>query len=808
MTQSLVVVGNGMAGMRTVEELLKLDAGAYDITVFGAEPHVNYNRIQLSPLLAGESTLDEIILNPREWYEGNRIALHTGDPVVRIDRRRRFVHAKSGREVPYDRLLLATGSEPFILPVPGADLPGVIAFRTIDDVNTMIEAARRHKTAVVIGGGLLGLEAANGLAKQGMAVTVVHLADTLMERQLDGPAAGLLGASLAQKGMTLRLGAKTARLLGSKRVTGVAFDDGSEIPADLVVMAVGIRPNATLAREAGLHCNRGVVVHDTLQTYDPRIYAVGECVEHRGTTYGLVAPIWEQARVCADHLARVGRQRYGGTVVSTKLKVTGVDVFSAGDYQGGSDTESIVFQDPAGGRYRKLVLKDNKVAGAVLYGDTVDGAWFFKLIREGTDIGPMRERLIFGEALAMGAAAKPANDADLPDDTQICDCNGVCKGTIVSAIREHGLTALGDVVKRTKAGSSCGGCKDRVANLLAATAGAAKTATGMCECTDLGHDAVREAIAERHLISGAAVRQALDWREVDGCSKCRPALNYYCLAAWPGEAADEAQSRFINERAHANIQKDGTYSVIPRMHGGMTNPKELRAIADVMEKYAIPAVKVTGGQRLDLLGIKKEDLPGVWRDLREQAGLQSGHAYGKALRTVKTCVGSEWCRFGTQDSTAMGIELEHMTAGSWTPHKFKMAVSGCPRNCAEATIKDFGVVANDSGWELVVGGNGGLKLRASDVLCRVKTAEEVKEYCGAFMQMYREQARYLERTSHWIERIGLAPVKQQVVEDADNRKALYARFLDSQKHVQVDPWESRSETERPDPEFRPLAELS
>lgn len=811
--QDLVVIGNGMAGMRTVEDLLKIRADDFNITVFGAEPYGNYNRIMLSPLLAGEKQLDEIMINSREWYDDNGITLHSGDPVEAIDRKRRIVHARSGTEVPYDRLLLATGSNPFVIPVPGNDLDGVITFRDVDDVNGMLDASKSQRKAVVIGGGLLGLEAANGLMKQGMEVTVVHLMDALMERQLDAPAAKMLQASLEARGLSFRMEAKTEAILGRKRVEGVRFAGGDQIKADLVVMAVGIKPNIELARSAGLHCERGVIVNDTMQTYDPRVYAVGECVQHRNATYGLVAPLWEQAKVCATHLAQVGSGRYEGSVTSTKLKVTGIDLFSAGDFVGDENTEDVVFQDPRRGVYKRIVLRDNKVAGAVLYGDTGDGGWYFQLMKDGTDVSEFRDRLVFGRAYAEGG--DPANDAgvaDLPDDTQICDCNGVCKGDIVAAIGEHDLKSVAAVGKQTKAGTSCGACQDAVAQLVEATLGegleAAPDKITVCECTDLSHDEVRAAIVDRHLTTTAAVREALDWREPDGCHRCRPALNYYCVASWPGEAEHEDASRFINERAHANIQKDGTYSVVPRMFGGVTNPRELRAIADVAEKYDIPTVKVTGGQRIDMLGAKKQDLPAIWRDLREQGGLVSGHAYAKALRTVKTCVGKEWCRFGVQDSTTLGVELEHLTWGSFMPHKFKMAVSGCPRNCAEASIKDFGIVCLESGYELQVGGNGGTKLRGADVLCRVKSPEEAKEYCLAFIQLYREEGHYFERTAPYIERVGLDHVKARVVDDAEKRKALAERFTHSQQFAQTDPWEERSAQGVNREHYIPLKEVS
>ncbi|XUW89631.1 FAD-dependent oxidoreductase [Burkholderia sp. M6-3] len=401
----LVVIGNGMAGMRTVEELLKLAPDLYDITVFGAEPYGNYNRIMLSPVLAGEKSVDDIILNSRSWYEENGIRLHAGDPVIAIDRTRRIVRSKNGVEAGYDRLLIATGSKPFLIPVPGHDLPGVIAFRDIQDVETMLDAARSHRHAVVIGGGLLGLEAANGLMRQGMSVTVVHVTDSLMDRQLDRSASALLQQALERKGLRFLLKANTAEIVGPDRVTAVRFDDGTEVPADLVVMTAGVRPNIDLAKQAGLHCERAIVVDDTLQTYDPRIYAVGECVQHRTATFGLVAPIWDQARVCGAHLAGAGHRRYVQRATATKLKVTGVELYSAGDFIGGPDSEDLVLRDPRRGVYKRLVIEDNRVIGAVLYGDVKEGAWYFDLIQSRTDISSLRSHLLFGKTLCETQAA-------------------------------------------------------------------------------------------------------------------------------------------------------------------------------------------------------------------------------------------------------------------------------------------------------------------------------------------------------------------------------------------------------------------
>ena len=787
----LVVVGNGMAGIRAVEELLKLAPDLYDITVFGAEPHPNYNRILLSPVLAGEQTLDEIVLNPVDWYAENGIALHLGKRVTGVDRRRRVVVAEDGSEAPYDRLLIATGSNPFILPLPGNDLEGVIAYRDIADTHAMIDAAARFRHAVVIGGGLLGLEAANGLMVRGMHVKVVHLAGWLMERQLDDIAGNLLQRNLEARGIGFAVGAETAALLGDDggRVRAVRLKDGQELSAELVVMAAGIRPNTALAEKIGLFCQRGVVVTDTLQTItDPRIYAVGECVAHRGVAYGLVAPLFEQAKVCATHLAQFGIGRYVGSQTSTKLKVTGIDLFSAGHFTGGDGCEEIVMSDPFGGVYKKLVIKGDKLVGACLYGDTVDGSWYFRLLREGKPIGEIRDRLMFGESNLGNAGHQGHQQAmAMADNAEVCGCNGVAKGTICKAIKEQGLFTLDEVRKHTKASASCGSCTGLVEQLLMFTAGGDYSAQpllkAMCGCTDAGHQQVRAAIREQHLLSAASVRAALGWRSLDGCASCRPALNYYLLSTWPKEAADDPQSRFVNERNHANIQKDGSYSVVPRMWGGETNASELRRIADVVDKYKVRTVKVTGGQRIDLLGIAKADLPAVWKDL----GMPSGHAYAKALRTVKTCVGSEWCRFGTQDSTRMGKELERALWRKNAPHKDKLAVSGCPRNCAESGIKDVGVIGVDSGWEIYVGGNGGIKTEVAQFFCKVKTAAEVLETCGAFLQLYREEGWYLERTVHYIGRVGLDYVKRKIVEDAEGRKALWER-LQFALDGEPDPW--------------------
>ena len=791
----LVVIGNGMAGMRTVEELLKHDAGQrYRITVFGAEPHVNYNRIMLSSVLAGDKSIDEIVINPRQWYDENGIRLVTGDAVTRIDRGDKTVTTASGLAVHYDRLLIATGSRPLAPPIPGLGLPGVCAFRDIADVDKMLAAARIHKRAVVIGGGLLGLEAAWGLKQRGMSVALIHLMPTLMERQLDAAAGQLLQRDLDRRGIAFFTDGQTEEITGSERAEGVQLADGRFVPADLVVLAIGIRPNIDLAKAAQLDVNRGIVVFDDMRTSDPDIFAIGECVEHRGQVFGLVAPLWDQAKVCAARLAGDETAIFASRALSTSLKITGVDVFSAGVLMAADEADDeITLRDDSRGLYKKIVLRDGRLVGAVLYGDVADGQWYLQLMRDKKDVSALRERLVFGRAFAETPEQAAPDFAAMPDDAQICGCNGVSKGAIVCAIRDKKLTSLSEVRAHTKASASCGQCTGQVESLLAFAAGVdAKSAKKtICDCTDTEHDEIRQAILAQKLKTMEEVRAAFAWKKQEGCHKCRPALNYYLLCAWPGEYRDDSRSRFVNERVHANIQKDGTYSVVPRMWGGLTTPAELHAIAAVAEKFAIPTVKVTGGQRIDLLGVKKEDLPDVWADLGK-AGMVSGHAYAKGLRTVKTCVGSEWCRFGTQDSTGLGVKLEKMCWGSWTPHKVKFAVSGCPRNCAEATIKDMGVVCVEAGYDILVGGNGGIEVRVTDLLVRVATEDEVLEYAGAFMQLYREEAHYLERTAPWIARVGIGHVKERLVADDEGRRALNARFLYSQTFAQIDPWAERA----------------
>ncbi len=810
MKQKLVVIGAGMASGRALEHLFNVDPDAYDVTLFNAEPRGNYNRLMLSPVLSGDKTYDEIVTHDDAWYAEHGVTCRFGEKVVEIDRARKVVVGEKG-EVPYDKLVLGTGSNPFIIPMPGHDLKGVIAYRDLEDTEEMMALGDKPGAkAVVIGGGLLGLEAAAGMAARGVDVTVVHIMGHLMERQLDEAAGYLLRKALIDKGITVLTQANSKEILAdeSGHARALLLDDGTELPCDLLVMAVGIRPNTKLAADAQLAVAKGVIVDEQMVTSDVDVLALGECVEFNGALFGLVAPLYDQAKVLTNTL--LGKEdRFVNKEVSTKLKVTGCDLFSAGDFSDGEGREDIVFRDPARGVYKRLVIENNRIIGAVMYGDTADGAWFYSHIKDATEVAEMRETLIFGPAFQGGASPDPlAAVAALPDDAEICGCNGVCKGDIVQAIQD-GSTTLEAVRDVTKASGSCGTCSGLVEQVLSVTLGddfVVPTAQPVCGCTDLSHEDVRRLIKSQELKSQAAVWQQLGWKTPNGCHVCRPAVNFYLLADWPLEYQDDPQSRFVNERNHANIQKDGTYSVVPRMWGGITTPDELRAIADAADKYDVPTVKVTGGQRIDLLGVRKEDLPAMWYDLN-QAGMVSGHAYSKGLRTVKTCVGTDHCRFGTQDSTGLGIKLEKALWGSWTPHKLKLGVSGCPRNCAEATCKDIGVICVDSGYEISVGGAAGMEVLETQLLCKVATEDEAMEVIAAMTQIYRENAKYLDRVYKWVAKVGLDWVKEQIVDDLENRKALAARFEVSQSVYRTDPWAEHAEPEKAET-YHPLADLT
>src|SRR5579863_7481870 len=785
----LVVVGNGMAGVACIEQILKLSRD-FDITVFGDETHVNYNRILLSSVLAGDKSADDIILNDLNWYQSNGIRARLGIKITGVDRENHLITDEDGGVTEYDKLILATGSSVFIPPIPGVDKKNVHVFRTLDDTRALLEKARPGLKTAVIGGGLLGLEAARGLQMQGCEVTVIHLMDSLMERQLDSTGGAYLKRKIESLGIKVMLPTQTAALFGNGRVDGLRFASGEELEAELVVIAAGIRPNAELARAANLEVRRGIVVNDYMQTSDPDIYAVGECTEHRGQTFGLVAPLFEQGRVLASTITGSRAAIFAGASPAAKLKIMGVDIFSAGSIdESVPGVETVRYEDPSLGVYKKLLLKDNQLLGVILVGDIEDEHTYMDWMRSGTDLTPLRRQILF-----------PPREADpglevaaMPDSDIICGCNGVRKGDIVQAIHARGITTLAGLKERTRASTSCGTCTGLCEKLLRAVTPdfQEETRTTLCSCVPFSYEQLRDMIRGQKLKSVSEVLNVYGNRK--GCEVCKPALSYLLDMVWCGDHEEDRSARFINDRVHANIQKDGTFSVVPRMRGGVTTPDELRRIADVADKYQVPMVKVTGSQRIDLLGIRKADLPNVWRDL----GMPSGQAYTKGVRMVKTCVGTEFCRFGVQDSTNTGIELERRLENLFTPHKFKMGVVGCPRNCAEATVKDLGFVGQDGSWQVVVGGAAGKSVRKADLLITIETTEEALEAGELFFQYYRENGNYLERSYDFVERLGIEKIRKETVYAPDEEKRKLLDRLHRSKDLSQDAWLERDHPANP-----------
>ncbi|HLH07532.1 MAG TPA: nitrite reductase large subunit NirB [Terriglobales bacterium] len=787
--EKLVVVGNGMAGVACVEQILKYEK-KFDITIFGDETHVNYNRILLSSVLAGEKSLDDIVLNGLDWYQKNNIDLRLGVRIVDIDSSAKTITGNDGSVTHFDKLLLATGSVPVIPSIEDVKKEGVFVFRNLDDTRSLLERCRPGLKAVVIGGGLLGLEAARGLQVQGCDVTVVHLMDTLMERQLDNTGGGYVAAKMNELGVTVLLGLSTTAILGNGHVEGVQFKGGRSIPADLVVVAAGIRPNVSLGVAAGLEVKRGIVVNDYMETSHPDIFAVGECVQHNGVCYGLVAPLIEQGKVLAATITGNKGPKYEGSVQAAKLKIMGVDVFSAGEIADKVDgSEVIRYEDPSLGVYKKLTLKAGKLAGVILVGDASDSHRYMDWLRSGTDLRSMRKHLLFPAA----SEDVGLDVAMMSDNETICGCMGVTKGTIIEAIHDKGINTLSQLKECTRASTGCGSCTSLCQQILKAVAPEfeEETRKTLCKCVPFSEDNLREIVRSQKLKS---VQEVLEiYGNGIGCEVCKPALSYMLDMLWCGDHDEDRSARFINDRVHANIQKDGTFSVVPRMRGGVTSPAELRRIADVAEKYNVPMVKVTGSQRIDLLGVKKSDLPKIWADL----GMPSGQAYTKGVRMVKTCVGTDFCRFGTQDSTSAGIELERRLENLFTPHKLKMAAVGCPRNCAEATVKDIGLIGNEGSWQVVVGGAAGKNVRKADLLVTVETTEEAIRAAELFFQYYRENANYLERTYDFVERFGIEKIRKETVYAPDDKKQSLRDRLRKSKERSQDAWLERETPRHP-----------
>jgi nitrite reductase (NADH) large subunit len=767
----VVVIGGGIAGQAVCEALREHDR-TLPLTLVCGERCLPYDRVRLSEILVSGASAETLQLRPPEWFGDHQVDVRIGRRVEAVDPGERRVVLDDGTTLAYDTLVLATGSNALLPPLPGVELQHVHAFRGPEDCDAIREAARGARHAAVIGGGLLGLEAARGIAAQDCPVTVVHLMDRLMERQLDPTAAGLLRQALD---VEVQLERQTTSITAD----ALHFADGETLDADLVVISIGIAPETALARATGAEVRRGIVVDDRMRTTIPRVLAVGECAEHRGIVHGLVAPILEQARAAAATiLDREGA--YSGSIPSTKLKVAGIDLVTIGDADG--ETQAVV-ADASTGVYRKLVVRDGVAAGAILLGDVRGAESLLSLVRRGEALG---------DPLVALAAAAEAGPAELPDDVQVCNCNGVCKGDIVAAVSESGARTPREAMAMTRAGTGCGSCKSLVIDIVALAAGGelAEDPAYLCPCRRQTREQLAAAIREQGLESVSEVSQACGTgRE---CGACKPAVAYLVSEITANRHREERDARFINDRVHANIQKDGTFSVVPRMYGGVTTPAELRRIADVAERYDVGLVKVTGGQRIDLLGVRKQDLPQIWEEL----DMPSGHAYAKAVRTVKTCVGSDYCRFGLGDAIGLGVEMEKAWEGIHTPHKVKSGVSGCARNCAEATIKDIGLVAVGEGrWQVRVGGAAGGNVREADILCTAESRAEALRIATTFLQYYREQADFKERTYDFVPRVGLEQIREVVLSE-ETGAALRERFRLAKAAVS-DPWLERDDPYHP-----------
>jgi nitrite reductase (NADH) large subunit len=787
--KKLVVVGNGMAGVACVEQILH-HAPKFEITIFGDETHVNYNRIMLSSVLAGEKSPDDIVLNGLDWYQQNSIDLRLGVRITDVDASAKTVTGDDRSFTSFDKLLLATGSSPIIPSIEDVKKDGVFVFRNLDDTRALLERSRPGLKAVVIGGGLLGLEAARGLQVQGCDVTVVHLMDTLMERQLDPTGGGYLADKMNRLGVTVLLGLSTTAILGNGKVEGVQFKGGGSIPADLVVVAAGIRPSVELGHKAGLEIKRAIVVNDYMETSHPDIFAVGECVQHNGVCYGLLAPLLEQGKVLAATITGNKGPRYKGTILASKLKIMGVDVFSAGEINDKLDGSEVVrYEDPSLGIYKKLTLKDNTLAGVILVGETTDSHRYMEWLRHQTDLTKLRRQLLFPDPVLDGGL----DAAQISDSETVCGCMGVTKGTIIHTVHDKGISTLAQLKECTRASTGCGSCTELCQQLLKAVVPEfqEETKKTICKCVPFAEDNLREMLRSQKLKS---VQEVLEiYGNGIGCETCKPALSYMLDMLWCGDHDEDRSARFINDRVHANIQKDGTFSVVPRIRGGVTSPDELRRIADVADKYKVPMVKITGSQRIDLLGVRKSDLPEIWADL----GMPSGQAYTKGVRMVKTCVGTEFCRFGVQDSTRAGIELETRLENLYTPHKVKMGAVGCPRNCAEATVKDIGLIGQEGNWQVVVGGAAGKSVRKADLLITAETTEAALQAAEMFFQYYRENADYLERTYDFVVRFGIERVRKETVYATETVKHGLLDRLHKSKALAPDAWLERESPKTP-----------
>ncbi|OAS83013.1 MULTISPECIES: nitrite reductase large subunit NirB [Metabacillus] len=760
MKQKLVVIGNGMAGVRCVEEILKHNSHDFDISIIGSEPHLNYNRILLSSVLQGEATFQDITINDFEWYEQNRINLFSGEAAIKIDSHKKEITTDQNRLLPYDKLIIATGSSPFVLPVPGVEKNGVVTFRTIEDCKAIIGTSDKAKKAVVIGGGVLGLEAARGLLNLGLDVKVVHNTDYLMQRQLDVTASNMLREKLEQQGIGFLLGKVTQEIVGENKVEGLLFTDGSSIEADLVVMAVGVIPNIEMAKTSGIHTERGIVVNDFMETSISDIYAVGECVQHNGIVYGLVKPLYEQGQVLAKHICGLAEQGYKGSILSTSLKVPGIDLFSVGEFDEDDTTKTLKMLNEMDEVYKKIVVRGDIIVGAVLFGDTNDQSKLLDLIVKRKHVSDEEKRKILDSSNKDASSIKSMKASEI-----ICNCNGVSKGTIIEAVQQKGLTSVEQVKQCTKASGSCGGCKSLVSDLLAYIHSDECEETfqqkSLCACTSLTEDEVVLQIQQRNLSSLQDVFAELGWKTKSGCSSCAPAISYYLAMIYPDtDVLNETFS--VNENIGAYLEKDGTYSVVPQMYGGMTNAAEFRRLASIIEKYKITNVGITAEQRIQLKGIEKEHIQAVCSELN----MQLSPVRTNTIRHVNTCFGEQICQCENKHALQLAIELEKEMEYLLTPHRVVLGISACKHREIDMITKDISIIGVNSGWEIYVGGSSNPSFKQGELFTVTSNSQEAKQLICGFVQYYRETANYLEQIGEWSERVGLIHIREVLFEDS------------------------------------------
>lgn len=777
--KNLIVIGNGMVGHKFLELMVSSDATKHwNLITFCEEPRVAYDRVNLSGFFSGKTAGDLSLVAPGFYHE-NDIKIHIGDKAVAINREQKIVSSANGLEVPYDKIVLATGSYPFVPPIKGKDATGTFVYRTIDDLEAMSDYAKNCRIGVVIGGGLLGLECANALQNMGLKTHVVEFAPRLMPVQVDEIGGAILRSKIEELGVSVHTSKSTTEIVSEDgKVTKMLFADGSELATDMIVFSAGIRPRDEIARSCGIEVGErgGIVINDSCQTSDPDIYAIGECALYQSRIYGLVAPGYTMASVAADILSSAADDRqdactstFTGADMSTKLKLLGVDVASFGDaFAKSPDAKEIAVADTFQGIYKKLVLNQDgsRILGGILVGDASAYGTLLQFMQNEIALPPHPEDLLMPPR--SGAASAGLGVDSLPDSAQICSCNNVSKGQICEAIRDRNLTDVASVKKCTQAGTGCGGCVPLVTDIFKSEMKKAGFAlkNHLCEHFEYSRQELY------HLVRYQEIKTFDELIERHGkgkgCEICKPAVGSMLASTWNDHILEKSHVGLqdTNDYFLANIQRDGTYSVVPRVPGGEITPDKLIVLGEVARDFGL-YTKITGGQRIDLFGARVDQLPHIWRRLID-AGFESGHAYGKALRTVKSCVGSTWCRFGVQDSTSLAIEVELRYRGLRSPHKLKSAVSGCTRECAEAQSKDFGIIATENGWNLYVCGNGGIKPQHAVLLATDIDKETLIKYIDRFLIFYIRTADRLERTATWFNKLegGIEYLKQVIIEDS------------------------------------------